>query len=175
MLSAALIYPRSDPARAIAAQRISTQAAAAGFALRPAALGDTDYGAALAAGNFEVALTAGGLGADPDDAPTLACDQAPPQNPAGLNAGGFCDPALDALLHTEQAVSVSSTASMEAARRPVFSRIEKLLATDVPLIPLWTDARWVAINGIVGGVGAIGPQLDENLSSSFYSAWYLTA
>jgi ABC-type transport system substrate-binding protein len=169
-----LIYPRSDPARALAATRIASQAAAAGILLTPTALGDTDFGAALQSGSFEVALTAGGLGADPDDSITLGCDQAPPQNPAGLNAAGFCDPVLDALLTSERAVPVTSTTSMEAQRRPIFDRIERLLAADVPFIPLWTDTRWLAINTTVGGVGHVGAQLDDNLNSAFYAGLFLT-
>jgi hypothetical protein len=61
------------------------------------------------------------------------------------------------------------------ARRPVFAQIERTVIQDLPLIPLWTDTRWVAINVTVGGVGAVGPQLDEDLASSFYASWYLAA
>lgn len=173
-LTAPLLYPRSDPARAVAARLIASDARTAGMVLTPTGVGDTDLGAALESGSFEVALTAGGLGADPDDTPTLGCDQAPPGNPNGLNAGGFCDPAMDALLAAERAVPVTSTPAMEQQRRPIFDRIEALLAADLPLDPLWTDTRWLALNTTVSGVGKVGAQLDGNLNSAFYAALSLS-
>ncbi|MHB8719420.1 MAG: peptide ABC transporter substrate-binding protein [Candidatus Dormibacteria bacterium] len=173
-LSATLIYPRSDPARALAAQVVVAEARAAGFSLTAQAVEDGTYGDDLAAGTFDLALTAGGLGVDPDDSPTLACDAIPPANPAGLNAGGFCDPALDALFTQEQAATGTSWSALSSARAPIFAQIEARVAQEVPLIPLWTDTRWVAVNITVGGV-TVGPQLDEDLGSAYLASWYLTS
>ena len=173
-LDVRLIYPRSDPARARAAQDIAGAANAAGVVLTPWPLADTDFGTALQSGAFDAALTAGGLGVDPDDSLTVACDQAPPQDSAGLNAGGFCDPALDALLTAEQTIAVTSKTAMEQQRRPIFDSIQRRFTADLPFIPMWTDTRWMAINSTVGGVGSAGAQLDQDLNSAFYGAWYLT-
>ena len=173
-LSAQLVYPRSDPARARAASLVADEARAAGFALTPAALGDDAYAAAISSGGYSVALTAGGLGVDPDDSPTLACGQLPQANPRGLNAGGFCDPALDALFAAERSATGATWGALTAARGPVFHEIEAELARTTPLVPLWTDTRWVAVNVTVAGVAA-GPELDEDLGSAYLASWYLTS
>ena len=94
-----LLYPRDDPARARAAALLAQETAPAGIVLTPQAVGSTDFSSALVLGQFDLALSADGLGPDPDDSPLLGCDGVPSAaNPNGLNDGGYCSPQMDSLL-----------------------------------------------------------------------------
>jgi hypothetical protein len=49
------------------------------------------------------------------------------------------------------------------------------LAADPPGVDLWRPLVYDAFGSTLGGVGTVGPQLDQDRAASFYAAWGLTA
>src|SRR5207249_3447664 len=117
--------------RASAARLIAQQARQAGFAVMATALSPAAFAAALSAGSFDAALVSLPAGPDPDDAPLL-------RSGGAANAGGYSDPALDALIDSELGATPTQSQSLQQVRKPVFDNIEKVITTDLPLYFLLT-------------------------------------
>lgn len=84
-------------------------------------------------GKFDVAWVGWIGGVDPDDDTLWACDQMPPN---GYNYQYFCDPRID------QQERIALTLYGLAQRRAAYSRIQQLLAEDVPVHFLfWTHVH----------------------------------
>ncbi|GAC1408253.1 MAG: peptide ABC transporter substrate-binding protein [Candidatus Velthaea sp.] len=89
-------------------------------------------GGILTTGRFDLAITGWVAGYDPDDHSLYQCDQIPrASHPDGVNYTRYCLPDMDA----EQTAALSSYD--EAARKPHYSKIQKLLTRDVPEIWIW--------------------------------------
>jgi peptide/nickel transport system substrate-binding protein len=168
-----LLYPRGDTAREAAARSVAEQAKPAGLAITPRALDPVALHSALAAGEFVLALTETGMSLDPDATATLASDHAPPAHD-GLNYGGYASARMDALLAQDRAVTAAPGAAMQAARKPLIAAMQRLLADDVPFIPLYAPQQTAGYNITVNGVVA-GPQLDQDRDGAMYARWYLAA
>ncbi|MBV8302313.1 MAG: hypothetical protein JOY68_10370 [Candidatus Dormibacteraeota bacterium] len=165
--SASLIYPDGDQLLALAAAALVQQANAAGFALSAAATPPQEYAAALQQGNFDAALVTLPTGLDPDDSALLA--------PAGAeNAGAYADPAVTALLSQELNATGPSLGALQQTRKPLFTKIERAVAGDLPLYFLWAPRHSVGFGATLGGVAGAGIQLDADRDNTFYVNWFLT-
>ncbi len=80
-------------------------------------------------GRYDIAEFANGFAYDPDDAFLLACDQFPP---TGQNLTFYCNQALDALYHQEQATADPG------ARQQIFVQIHQIYLTELPFIVLYS-------------------------------------
>ncbi len=81
---------------------------------------------------FDVAFYSWLNGTDPDDATLFMCDQFPP---AGQNAYRFCNAELDAAEH------VALGQNDRAKRKIAYRTIQRILARDVPMIPMYFIRR----------------------------------
>lgn len=88
-------------------------------------------------GHYDVVFESFSNGADPDDSVLFECRWLPP---AGENVYRFCDPALDA---AEEAALASN---IVATRKAAYDRIQNILATQLPIIPLWFERYDYAFN-----------------------------
>jgi peptide/nickel transport system substrate-binding protein len=166
-LTAQLIYPSSDASRGSAASMLSQQASVNGFKLTPKGLDDAAFTSAVASGNFEAAVVSVPTGLDPDDSATLASG-------GRGNYGGYTNTTLDTLLMSEIGAAPAAGQNIQQARKPLFSRIEQIVSTDLPLYFLWVPRAFTGFNATVGGVAGVGPQLVDDRADSFYRDWYLT-
>jgi len=162
-----LIFPVSDPSRASAATLIARQTHDSGFNLTATGLSDQAFAAALSGGNFDAAVVAIPTTLDPDDSAVLASG-------GGANYGGYTNAALDGLYGAELSATASASATLQQVRKPIFSRIERMVTTDLPLYFLWAPRVFTAFNVTVGGVAGAGAQLDNDRNETFYRDWYLT-
>ena len=166
-LTASLIFPSSDATRTTAARLIAEQAAGAGFDLKTAGVSDADFAGALHSGAFDVALISVAAGPDPDRSSLL-------HTKGSANAGGYSNPDLDTLLESELSAVPSKSASLADVRKPIFGNIEKLVTTDLPIYVLWAPRRYAGFSLTLGGVTAVGAQLDADRDNSFYVSWFVT-
>jgi len=56
----------------------------------------------------------------------------------------------------------------------VLDQISARIAADAPYVDLWAVNELDAFSGTLTGVGAVGPQLDQDMQSSFYARWSLS-
>lgn len=158
--AARLLYPLGDAARARAAAEIAREVPA----LKLEAVPPGEFTARLDAGDFDTALAGLGEGVDPDPAATAAS--------WGVeNFGGYADATVDRLV----AQDLAQDPADHAARRPILDQLQRQIWADPPYVDLWTVDELDAFSGTVLGVGPVGPQLDQDLQSSFYARWSLTA
>lgn len=68
------------------------------------------------------------------------------QPPNGLNRGGYSDPAVDRLVEEGRRV-----ATLEE-RRVDYSEVQKILARDLPIIPLWYESNYAVFGRNVKGL-----------------------
>jgi peptide/nickel transport system substrate-binding protein len=85
-------------------------------------------GGPLANGRFDLALIAYSTDSDPDQRWLLSCAE---RAPRGFNWSRYCSPEADRLL------AASSLAFDRARRVAILQRLQRLIATDVPFLPLW--------------------------------------
>jgi peptide/nickel transport system substrate-binding protein len=83
-------------------------------------------------GGFDVTFEQWGNGVDPDDSQLFECDQAPP---AGWNIYFYCDRALDA------AEERATTDYSIAQRKRDYAAVQRILAADLPIVPVWFVQR----------------------------------
>jgi len=108
---------------------------------------------------FDLTLENWVYGVDPDDSSTFMCGMRPPM---GWNIYNYCDPALDAaearaLEHYDQ-----------ATRKRAYARILAILATDLPIIPIWFTQREDVANVDLQNYRP------SHAFSSFWNAWEWT-
>jgi peptide/nickel transport system substrate-binding protein len=159
-----LLYPRGDSAREAAARSITAQAAEAGIHITARPLDPVALQTALTTGQFVLALTETGLSLDPDDSAQLAAH----------NDGGYASPQMDALLAAERNAVAPPGPALQNARKPLVSAVQKLLATDLPFIPLYVPLHHAGYNVTVNGL-VEGAQLDQARDGAMYARWYLAA
>ena len=66
--------------------------------------------------------------------------------PAGLNRGGFSDPAIDRLTEAARG-SVNP-----GERRGIYAEVQRVLAEELPMIPLWYERNYVLFGKNVKGL-----------------------
>jgi len=162
-----LLYPRGDAARQAAAAALAAEAAPAGFHITPHAVDPVALRAALAAGQFTLALTETGTSLDPDDTAAVGTGGA-------RNWGGYTSADMDRLLSAERTAVAAPGAALQTLRRPLVDAVQHRLSLDLPFIPLYAPLHHAAYNVTVNGVLA-GAQLDQDRDGSMYARWYLAA
>lgn len=89
-------------------------------------------GGIMTTGKFDLAVSGWIAGYDPDDHSLFQCDQIPkPSHPDGVNYTRYCNKEMDA------AQKIALGSYDEAARKPAYATIQKLLARDVPEDYIW--------------------------------------
>ena len=99
--------------------------------------GPAEAGGILESGRFDVALTSWSPGLDPDRSYLFGCAARPP---SGGNAGGYCDPAYDALERRGMATYD------ERARAAAYREAQAILDRDVPIVPLGFEVSAYAVS-----------------------------
>lgn len=165
--SGSLVFPRDDAQRAEAAALLAQQSSAAGFALRPVGLDPAGFAAALRGGSFDAALVALSIGVDPDDSTLLATGGAE-------NAGGYSSAALDSLFRSDLAATTGPGSTLQQQRKPILAHIEQMVSRELPVYFLWAPRHDMGFSATLGGVTAVGAQLDADRSNAFYLDWFLT-
>ena len=101
-------------------------------------------GGPLANGRFDLALIQYSTDSDPDQKWLLSCGE---RAPRGFNWSRYCSPEADRLL------AASSLAFDRARRIAILQQLQRLVATDVPFLPLWQsreiDVMPKALRGFV--------------------------
>ncbi len=85
-------------------------------------------GGIVASGRYDLALINYSTNVDPDQSWLLACRE---RAPHGYNWSRYCNPRSDALL------AASSTAFDRSRRIAVLQQLQRVVALDVPFLPLW--------------------------------------
>jgi peptide/nickel transport system substrate-binding protein len=139
-----LTIPSNNPASAQLGQMIQAMAQEAGFEIK---LQETDFGTLLDAskrGDFEVEIGGWSGRIDPDGNSYIILHTGGP-----LNDGHYSDPEADQLLDRARALGD------EAARKPLYDRVEEIEARDLPIIYFYhPDNLWAFGKGIHGFVAA---------------------
>ena len=169
--TAELLYPLGDKGRAAAAQEVERELGARGAAVRPVGVPPGDFASRLQGGDFDLALAGLGEGIDPDPSAAVASWETPERDPHGQNFGAYADGVVDTLVRQELAASPPDP----ARRKPVFDAIQAQLRQDPPFVDLWTYDETDAFGAGLADHGLVGPWLDQDLQSSFYARWSLTA
>jgi peptide/nickel transport system substrate-binding protein len=146
-LSLQLSYNVENATRTLVAVQIQAMLKEAGIDAQiktyPANLLFATYGQGgiLTTGKFDLAVTGWIAGFDPDDHSLFASDQIPrPGHPDGVNYTRYQNPEMDAA----QRDALSSYD--ESVRKNAYSRIQKLLARDVPEDYIWFPRQAQPIN-----------------------------
>jgi peptide/nickel transport system substrate-binding protein len=178
----AKFYVRSDaPSRVTAVGLISTQARAIGMELLPTPVtyynpaDKTSFFDPLKKGDYDIAFTGFASGLDPDQFRIFHSSQLrPEQGAAGFNWTGYSNPALDKLIEQERTTVLASDAQTRAARRKIFSLIEKLLSEDVVTYFMWAENNGQAFSPDVGGIGGQSLlHVDNGRNVRALAGWYL--
>ncbi|MHB0885155.1 MAG: peptide ABC transporter substrate-binding protein [Bacillota bacterium] len=107
--------------------------------------------------NFEAALFAWQSGVDPDDLTLWHSKQIPPN---GQNFIGYVNPQLDQLLEAGQ-----KTLDV-AQRKQIYAQAQQILATDLPILPVYYRARLDTVNA---GLKNFKP--NPTLRTNFWNAY----
>jgi peptide/nickel transport system substrate-binding protein len=119
--------------------------------------GPASAGGILAGGRYQLAYDAWWvLGNDPDDSWQMSCAQFPPR---GLNYSFWCDP------HANASINDALADVDRGRRRADYAAVERAIARDLPIFPLWQvripDAYRSYVHGIAPSPGG----------STFWNAW----
>lgn len=98
----------------------------------PQAMGGVQHG-----GKFDLLVYGWFAGIDPDNSSELTCNNFPPH---GYNDPRYCNPAMDAA----QAVALSHYD--RATRKAAYSKIERLLSVDNPILFFWWQRQQEALS-----------------------------
>lgn len=107
-------------------------------------------------GLFDATFEEWGYGVDPDDSQVFMCAMRPP---AGWNIYNYCDPALEAAEQTALA------RYDRAARKAAYRQIQRIVATDLPMIPVWFEQMQDVANIDLQNYKP------AHAGSSFWNAW----
>jgi peptide/nickel transport system substrate-binding protein len=178
-------YVRNDaPSRMAAVAMISDQARAIGMDLQPLPVpyynpaDKTSFFDPLKKGAYDIAFAGFASSPDPDQFRIFHSSQLRPEhNPAGVNWTGYSSPELDRLIAEERSTVLPDIVETRAARRRIFSQIEKLLGEDVVTYFMWADANGQAFSSGVAGISA-GFQgslinIDYGRNVQALAGWYL--
>jgi peptide/nickel transport system substrate-binding protein len=133
-LELTLVYTNVSPAYRTAAVILQEQFARSGIRLGLQSFvysqfyGLASDGGTVASGRFDLALIVYSTNVDPDQTWLLACRE---RAPAGYNWSRYCSGRADALL-------AAASAAFDRNRRIAIVReVQRVVARDVPLLPLW--------------------------------------
>ncbi len=112
-------------------------------------------GGIMHGGKYDLILYPWFSGIDPDDSSQFTCDNQPPH---GYNDSRYCSAAMDAA----QAAALANYGA--AARKRAYSRIQRLLSIDNPLVFFWWQRGLDAISVDLHG-------FDPNPSNQAWNAW----
>jgi len=135
-----LVTDSEHELRGTTARLIAQQARAAGILIEPRQLpGDRIFGSLLNQGDFAAVMLAFGGGADPSVTGLLAGDQIPTEENgfSGQNVYRWSDPEADSLMRR------SDARVDDAARARDLRRVQEIVASQVPLIPLYQQPNTV--------------------------------
>jgi peptide/nickel transport system substrate-binding protein len=133
-LAFTLIYDNVSTAEKTAAVILQQQLGAAGVRVDLQGFTHTQFdalpsdGGPLLGARFDLALEPLSTDVDPDQTWLLSCHE---RSPNGYNAAGYCSPEVDALL------AAASKAFDPDRRIAIIKHIQRIVAHDVPFLPLW--------------------------------------
>ncbi len=103
--------------------------------------GTYGQGGVMTGGKFDLAVFGWIAGYDPDDHSLFECDDIPrPSHPDGVNYFRYCTPEMDA------AQRAALGTYDQAARKKAYSRIQQLIANDLPVDEIWFPRMAQPIN-----------------------------
>jgi peptide/nickel transport system substrate-binding protein len=111
-------------------------------------------GGTVASGRYDLALINYSTNVDPDQEWLLACRE---RAPNGYNWSRYCNPRVDELL------AASATAFDRARRIAILQQMQRLIARDVPFLPLW-QAREIDVTPL--WLHGFGPNGDLSFESA---------
>lgn len=118
------------------------------ISIAPAGAWDrAEDGGPFVLGKFDLALARYSSNVDPDVSWLFACRE---RAPHGYNDARYCNPHVDAALRD------SAHALDDKARRAELARVQRLVANDVPLLPLYQSRELDVIPRNVDGFVANG-------------------
>jgi peptide/nickel transport system substrate-binding protein len=144
-----LIFESENALRATTARLIAEQARAAGIRIEPRPLpGERIFTSLLNQGDFQAVMAALGGGLDPTVTGLLASDQIPTEENgfSGQNVYRWSDPEADSLMRR------SDRQLDEVDRAATLSRLQGIIAEQVPLIPLYQQPNTVVHTTALSGV-----------------------
>jgi peptide/nickel transport system substrate-binding protein len=161
-LELTLIVRSDQPSSSALAATFAQQLRASGVAVETRQYAIGEWGSPdgpLYRGRFDLAIAQFITGPDPDLTDQFACNRIPPR---GYNKPRYCDRELDGLLMRAAATYVTSE------RIALYRQAQRILARDVPLMPLY---RLVALNAVPATLRGFNP----SPVSPFYdaAAWQL--
>jgi peptide/nickel transport system substrate-binding protein len=159
-LALTLVYSNVSAAYRSAAVLLQQQLARAGVRLDLQSFVYSQFyaqasdGGPVAGGRYDLALINYSTNIDPDQAWLLACRE---RAPRGYNWSRYCNPRADALL------AASARAFDRTARVALLRRLQRLVARDVPFLPLW-QAREIDVTP--DWLGGFTPNGDLSFASA---------
>jgi peptide/nickel transport system substrate-binding protein len=159
-LALTLVYSNVSAAYRSAAVLLQQQFARAGVRLDLQSFAYSQFyaqasdGGPVAGGRYDLALINYSTNIDPDQAWLLACRE---RAPRGYNWSRYCNPGADALL------AASARAFDPTARVALLRRLQRLVARDVPFLPLW-QAREIDVTP--DWLGGFTPNGDLSFASA---------
>ncbi len=144
-----LVTDSGNELRSTTARLIAGQARAAGIEIEPRQIpADRIFGSILGQGDFTAIMAAFGGGVDPSPTGLLAGDQIPTEENgfSGQNVYRWSDPEADsAMRRSDREVD-------DAARARDLVRVQRIVAAQVPLIPLYQQPNTVVHTTALSGV-----------------------
>ena len=173
--TADLYVRRDSDVRNAAAAKIAQNARSIGMDLKPAPTDFQSFFDPLKQGNYELALSGFATGPDPDNFFLFHSSQLRPENsPTGVNWSGYANPELDRLIASERSTLLPDAAATRAARRKIFSQIEKILGDDQVTHFLWADDTVQGFDARVGGVQTASMlNVDYGRNVRVFAQWYI--
>jgi peptide/nickel transport system substrate-binding protein len=159
-------YSSESELRRLTARLMVQQAAEAGIRIVPAPMSsDRLYGSALNQGDFTAAMAAFGGGGDPSLTGLLASEEIPTEENAflGQNVYRWSDPEADSLMRR------SDREVIDAERVATLGRVQEIVASQVPLIPLYAQPNTVAYVADLNGVKVNPTQAEVFWNSAEWS------
>ena len=153
LLALDLIFPTSSASNRIEAVEMQQQLARLGVRVDLHGYTYTQFwshaedGGPFVLGKFDLALARYSSNVDPDVSWLFACRE---RAPRGYNDARYCNPHVDAALRD------SAHALDDKARRAELARVQRLVANDVPLLPLYQSRELDVIPRNVDGFVANG-------------------
>ena len=82
---------------------------------------------------------------------------------------------LDTLIDEDMQAVPTQSLTLQQVRKPILDHIEKIVTADLPLYFLWAPRVYNGFSATLGGVAAVGAELDADRANDFYVDWFLTA
>ena len=152
-LALELIFPTGSASSRIEAVEVQQQLANLGVHVELHGYTYTQFwshaedGGPFVLGKFDLALARYSTNVDPDVSWLFACRE---RAPHGYNQARYCNPAVDAALRD------SAHAVDGAGRRAALVRVQHLVASDIPLLPLFQDREIDVIPSDITGFAPNG-------------------